>query len=63
VPNSIKEIYSDDYHIKDFNDNIITISLPGVTLGYLTFLRLEEVYVKVVNGKELKWNGVLYKRK
>jgi hypothetical protein len=50
------------YKVKDRNTNSFRINIPDLTYGYITYLRLNERLIKIVNKNELIWDGIKYRR-
>ena len=51
------------YEVSNPKSNLFVIDIPELTSCYLSTLRLNGDYVKVLNEKQLEWDGHIYNRK
>lgn len=58
--NALRLILTKQQIVNDGNSNVFKINMPDLTYGFITYLRLTDVYVKIVNNNELEWNGNRY---
>ena len=58
-----KSVTTLQYEVQDQSVNIFKINIPELSSCYLSSLRLNGDYIKVVNAKELEWDGHTYRRK
>lgn len=58
----LKQFTSSIYLIRGEESNLFEINIP-VGYDYLTYLRLKEDYIKIIDNKRLKWNGEIYIKK
>lgn len=56
----IKEIYTIEYEVKNPNSNVFKITLPQLDYGYISYRRLTNDYIKIVNKNKLMWDGKEY---
>jgi len=55
-----KEIYTLPYEVYNSKTNIFKISIPKLNYGYISYKRLNNDYIKIVNKSTLLWNGKEY---
>jgi hypothetical protein len=60
---SVNPVKTIPYILKNKRSNVFYIDIPKLTFGYITYLRLHEHLIKIVNKNELVWDGVIYRRK
>ena len=51
------------HSFKDVKSNIIKIDIPDLTYEFLTYLRVENEFVKILNRNNLMFNGKIYSKK
>jgi hypothetical protein len=51
------------YKVKDESSNVFNVELPELTNCYLSTLRLNGDFVKIVNRTQLEWDGHIYTKK
>ncbi|RYE31817.1 MAG: hypothetical protein EOP48_31290 [Sphingobacteriales bacterium] len=50
------------YEITNPTSNYFEISIPDLTLEYLTYKRLDRDFVRIINSRKLEWDGHFYVR-
>jgi hypothetical protein len=60
---SAREVYTIPYQVKNPNANVFKIDVPQLDYGYLSYKRLNNDYVKIINKKKLLWDGKEYIKK
>ncbi|MFD0862224.1 hypothetical protein ACFQ1M_08380 [Sungkyunkwania multivorans] len=58
----LREVYTMPYKVNNANTNSFNINIPKLNYGYLSYKRLENDYVKIVNKQKLVWNNVEFLR-
>ncbi len=51
------------YNIKNIESNAIDINIPNLTYQYMTYIRLKEDFIRVIDRRHLEWNGDTYTKK
>lgn len=59
---SIKEVSTIEYKIKDDNSNHFEVTIPELSYEYLSYLRLNRDFVKIISKTKLEWDGNFYIR-
>jgi hypothetical protein len=60
---SAKEVYTIPYKVKNPKTNVFKINIPQLDYGYLSYKRLNNDYVKIIDKNKLLWDGKEYIRK
>ena len=55
-----KMVITLDYEVKNPSSNFFEVNIPQLDYGYLTYLRLNNDYIKVVSKNKLEWDGKTY---
>lgn len=58
-----REAVTVEYSVKDVGSNVFEIQIPELDYGYLTYKRLNDDYVKIVNKNKLIWDGNVFIKK
>ncbi|WP_221417881.1 hypothetical protein, partial [Fulvivirga kasyanovii] len=53
-------VTSMQYEVKDTESNVFKVNMPELTYCYLSSLRLDGDYVKILNKNQLEWDGHIY---
>lgn len=53
----LREVYTMPYKVNNANSNFFNINIPNLNYGYLSYKRLENDYVKIINKQKLLWNN------
>ncbi|RZJ99942.1 MAG: hypothetical protein EOO46_21480 [Flavobacterium sp.] len=59
---SVKSASTLTYQIKDSKTNHFKISIPELDMGFLTFLRLNQDIISIINTDRLEWDGNYYSK-
>ena len=51
-----------EYTIKDPKSNYFQIEIPELTYEYMTYIRLNKEYIKVIDINHFEWHGEIYSR-
>lgn len=51
------------YEVKNANSNVFRVDIPELTFCYLSTLRLNGDFVKVLSNTQLEWDGHIYTKK
>jgi hypothetical protein len=62
-PINVYGIDTHKYEVKNENSNKFIIDIPDLSYEFISSIRLENDFVKIVNVNKLEWNGQFYKRK
>jgi hypothetical protein len=62
-PINTRAIDVTEYLVKDVTSNKFLIDIPQLTHEFISSMRLDNDFVKIVNADKLEWNGKYYKRK
>lgn len=64
LPNiSVVKIDTEFYELKNPTANVFEVYIPDVSFEFLSFKRLKDDYVKIINRNKLVWDGKEYIRK
>ncbi|QMU63059.1 MAG: hypothetical protein GKR88_01415 [Flavobacteriaceae bacterium] len=56
-------VYTLPYDVKNGKSNVFKIDIPELSYGFLSYKRLDDDYVKILNKNKLLWDGKEYIRK
>jgi len=56
----IKEIDTYEYHVKEETSNLFEVNIPGLSCEYMTYIRLNRDFVRIINNTKLEWDGFFY---
>lgn len=55
-----KEISTLEYKLKSYSSNLFKINIPQLTYEFMSYLRLNRDFVRIINTNKLEWNGFFY---
>lgn len=55
-----REVTTLEYQLKETNANVFEVNIPLLDYGYISYLRLNKDFVKVINKNKLEWNNHTY---
>ena len=58
----IRRIYTPMYKIKNEKSNVFNIDIPELTYEFITYLRLRNDFIKIIDKNTLEWDGNKYIR-
>jgi len=59
----VRELATETYKVKDATANVFVITLPQLSYGFISYLRLEGDYAKMVGGGTIIWRGMEFVKK
>lgn len=59
----VREMYTDTYTVKTKGANVFEINIPKLSYGFISYLRLEGDYAKMVGRDTIVWKGKEFIRK
>ncbi|MEK7225227.1 MAG: hypothetical protein AAB221_06055 [Bacteroidota bacterium] len=59
----VRNIETEVYSPKSSSNNVFKVTIPQLSYEFLTYLRLEKDFIKVLNKKKLEWDGKIYTKK
>jgi hypothetical protein len=62
-PINVTRIDTNKYNVKDDNCNKFVVEVPQLTYEFISALRLDNDFVKIISLNKLEWDGKYYKRK
>lgn len=55
-----QEVSTFVYHVKKQESNFFEINIPGLSYEFMTYIRLNRDFVRIVNKNKLEWDGYFY---
>jgi hypothetical protein len=56
----IREVSTIKYQVKDSTSNLFEVSIPQLNYEFMTYLRLDRDFIRVINKNKLEWDGHFY---
>lgn len=54
---NVKAVFTSDYEIQNKNNRVFNISIPSLTLPFLSYLRLNKDMIRIIDSNKLEWDG------